>query len=114
MRAQRLQDFHQGGGFGAAVGAGGLLFQAEKVSSHSKPPSPEFLPGILPLYIGGGDFRAWEPPKRVKTGNFGVSSHPYPPLVTAHYTTRNQAGNGISGAFSFPVWCNGQALGNAR
>ena len=98
---------------GAVVGSGCLLFQAQKVSIHCIPPSPEFLPGILPPYRGGGDFRAWESPKRGKTGNFGVSSKPYPPLVTPHHTTRNQPGNSISGAFCFAVWCHCQALGKA-
>jgi len=85
--------------------------------NQSWKPSPENFPEPFPLYIGGGEFRALESPKRGKTVNFGESmqhsSKPYPPLIATQHATGNQPGNCLSGAFCLPVWCNCQAFGYA-
>lgn len=90
---------------------------APGVINQSWQPSPENFPEPFPLYMGGGEFRALESPKRGKTVNFGESmqpsNKPYPTLIATQHATRYQPRNCFSGAFCLPVWCNCQAFGYA-
>ena len=52
----------------------GLVFQAEKVSTHCQTSPPKKSPNFHPLYIGGGEFRLRISPKTDGTVNFGYSS----------------------------------------